>query len=49
VGHYYFFLGMFTEFQKVTISFDMFVCVSINLSACNNLAPTADIFMKVDV
>jgi len=45
----HFFLGIFTKFQKATISFVMFVCVSIHLSACDNLAPTADTFMKIDV
>jgi len=45
----HFFVGMFTKYQKATISFVMFFCVSIHPSVCNNSAPTSDIFMKIDV
>jgi hypothetical protein len=43
------FLGMFTKFQKATVSFVMSVCLSIHLSAWNISAPTGEIFMKIDV
>ena len=39
------FLGPFAKLRKVAISFVMSVC----LSALNNSAPTARIFMKFDV
>jgi len=39
------FLGAIAKLRKVAIS----VVVSVRLSAWNNLAPTARIFMKFDV
>jgi len=42
------FLGAFQKLQKVTISFIMFVCSSVRLSAWNNVAPSERNFMKFD-
>ena len=39
------FLGAYTVFQKVTVSFVMAVC----LPAWNNSAPTGWIFIKFDI
>ena len=46
-GH---FIGSFIKLGKATIASScLFVCLSIRLSAYNNSAPTAHIFMKFDV
>ena len=44
-SHYRFF-GAFTKVLKATISFVMFVCLSVRPSAWNNSVPTGPIFMK---
>ena len=37
------------RFRKATVSFVMFVCPSIRLSAWNNSAPTKWIFIQYDI
>jgi len=40
------FVGMFAKFQKVAIYFTMSVCLSVLLSAWNNMTPTGCIIIK---
>jgi len=42
-------LGAFAEFRRVSISFVIFVCLSVRPSAWDNSAPTERIFIKFDV
>jgi hypothetical protein len=42
-------LGTFAKFRKETISFIIFVSLSVRQSAWNNSAPTFSIFIKFDV
>jgi len=43
------FFGAFEKFRKATITFVMYVCVSVRLTAWNNSAPIRWIFMKSDI
>jgi hypothetical protein len=46
---FYMFLGTLETLPKTIISFAIFVCPSVRLSAWNNSASTGPIFMKFDI